>query len=172
MKKSTKSIIISSALLIVGCMIFLFMYDFPKKIDTTVPAIEFRLGDNKSIEQTTITINGRLKRPLFRTRIFEGQISIEKYPKTSEWKLNDPIPIFSSNNETYFSGLYYLKKNALFNFIFASFWTNKSFEQFNIYVFPDDNENNNENPRFISAPASTYEEAVKIYETLVDHREE
>ncbi|MGO4108458.1 hypothetical protein [Paenibacillus sp. YAF4_2] len=69
-------------ILLAAAGLIIWKYDFPKKINLTYPAVEFRAGDPSSVDKTTITIKGTLHRKLWRNESFSGQIDIAKYEVT------------------------------------------------------------------------------------------
>lgn len=171
MIQNKKSLIAWAVTLIIGLSAFIFLFDFPKQINITYPAVEFELGNETSAEETTLIIKGTLKRPLFRNRIFEGQISVDKYPATTDNIMLSGMEFIELENDKYASGLFYLDAN--FDMvIFGAIYTDKEFGQVNLaFQEQDGNSITNENPKsttrlLLSAPASSYEEADQIYNQL------
>ncbi|MGG1634475.1 hypothetical protein [Paenibacillus sp. NRS-1760] len=60
-KERLKVIMLCTALPLVAVSAFLFIYNFPKKIDLEYPALEYRVGKPESGEVTTIKVKGTTK---------------------------------------------------------------------------------------------------------------
>ncbi|MGO4349715.1 hypothetical protein AB4Z45_29950 [Paenibacillus sp. MCAF9] len=156
-KGRLKVIMLCAALPLVAVSAFLFIYNFPKKIDLEYPALEYRVGKPESGEVTTIKVKGTIYKPLFRDPSFHGQFIINKYDYTKNYQLRDidfyQDLLFYHQNENGTS------VHKPLGYLMIS----DNFAQMNIYV----NENMNDNQLIgkdlrISAPAKNYEEAMRI----------
>jgi hypothetical protein len=152
--------------LAIGVIVFISIYDFPKKIDSEYSAVEFQVGNPESAEVTKIKIKGTLIQPMFEDPIFKGEIIIDKYDFTKSYQLMDfifPGEDFTTKAGTlsYTSIIDGKPVGEMFGLILKS----GDFKQLAILV-------NRENPedsfprKVISAPAKNYEEALEIYEKL------
>lgn len=165
MKEKTKRrliVMISSiVILFAAASAFLYLYDFPKKIDLEFPAMEYRVGKPDSGEATTIKVTGTLKKPLFRKPTFRGQFIVDKYDYTKKYQIWEI--------ENYRDILFYYgnNKGSIFQKPLGYLVISENFAQMNIVVFEEVNDNS---PSFkdlrISAPARNYEEAMKVNKEL------
>lgn len=102
MKKMIKYSVVPFLLIV----IFIFFYDFPKKIEVTRPAVSFNEKDPTSLKDTFIHVSGSLSRPLFRNHVFEGSIIIDGIEKTVKYETMD-IEVLKNNNEVNMGNLVY-----------------------------------------------------------------
>ena len=159
--KRRKRIIIRVSILLIIIGILVSFTARWRDIDITLHGVQFRIGDSDSIEEKTITIQGRYWRYLFRADRFEGRIEIEGYDITLNdlaWRISFP------NNSNWGSILNYLSPYGR-----RGFWT----EHFGrIYITPwfssvvirffEENRWSTEDGIIIVAPASNREEAIDI----------
>lgn len=89
---------------LIVAVIFVGLYDFPKRIDLENPAVVNR-DDASSSTTTTIMIKGTIYRPLFRNATFRGQFIIDDYEFTKTHELIDVSLI--KNGDLYKGGLAY-----------------------------------------------------------------
>lgn len=69
---------------------YTFFYSYPKEINITYPAIQYKPGEpSSSAVKTTIKIEGTLTDPLFRSKKFSGNIEIGTFEFTKTYKLMD-----------------------------------------------------------------------------------
>lgn len=61
----------------------------PKKIDFTLPAVQYSYDDPDYLVQTSITMKGKLSTPLFMNAKYTGTCIIEGYDFTEEYRLID-----------------------------------------------------------------------------------
>ncbi|NIK23723.1 hypothetical protein [Paenibacillus lupini] len=156
-------------ILLAAAGLIVWQYDFPKKINLTYPAVEFRAGDPSSVDKTTVTIKGTLHRKLFHEeRKFTGQIEITKYEATKERM--DPI-IFSKviNNGGGFLnyiGADYKPNGAtkrLYTIGMGSIWKVGEFESMKLLLFEPVGESEGATKDLkIMAPATDYESALAL----------
>lgn len=177
MFRSVKSLVILILIIIIGFIIFLLLDNFPKKVDISYPAVEFELGDPESVEETTVTIKGILKRPLFRSHVFEGDVIIDRYQASNippdNFILTKEFEVSKSNKNgkdiyTFVTSRIFTKEvRGQVAFESEEFgkivWTDKAFENFSFNVFLEDYDS-----AILSAPTTTYDEAIQIYENLTN----
>jgi len=160
-KRRLKVMISSIVVLFAAASAFLYLYDFPKKIDLVFPAMEYRVGKPDSGEATTIKVIGTLNSPLFRDPYFHGQFIVDKYDYTKIYQLRD----FEFNQDIVF--YHGNNKGTPFQKFLGYLVTSDNFAQLNIVVFEEINDNQRSDRDLrISAPAKNYEEAMKINEEL------
>ena len=140
---------------------FLIYYDFPKKVDMELPAYEYIFGEEVG-EQTTVTIKGKVKRPVFRKSVFEGSVFIDSYEITKEnpdiaWIDMDEyfgymtiINFESRNYETIFHGSIRTEENLESMIIYVSDYTVKDGK-----------------PKILTLPANNLKEATEVYEKIL-----
>jgi hypothetical protein len=145
-------------LLVFGTAFFM-TYDFPQKIDLTLPAVQYQLNDPSSAQITTVEVKGKISRPLFRRKEFAGQIRIDGYDFTETYIMFDIV--FSQNRG--FLIYYGTVDHQTVIRTLGTIWINGDFTQLIIFPF----ENGQSSDWRISAPARTYEEATKIEELSV-----
>ncbi|MCH1624095.1 hypothetical protein [Fredinandcohnia quinoae] len=88
MKLSKKLVMMMIAIALpVTC--FLFLYDFPKKINQDFNAFQYMAEDANSGETLKVSVIGTYKRPLFRDPVFTGKMIIDKYDFTKTYELID-----------------------------------------------------------------------------------
>ncbi|UVI29656.1 hypothetical protein [Paenibacillus spongiae] len=149
--------------------LFLYLYQFPQKIDLAYPAMEYRAGKPESAEAITIKVKGMLTKPLFRKQTFRGKIIIDKYEFTKTYNLID-LDFSQWNNDFYDDNLYYYHvdvNGSLVSRPLGSLVISDQFAQLNIWVMEKIGETSwTGKDLHISAPARNYEEAVKINEDL------
>ena len=116
--KSHKRKIIAIAILLVIIVLAVSLLPWWRDINITLHGVQLRIGDNHSnhsIEEKTITIQGRYWRYIFRADRFEGRIEIEGYDITLNdlaWGISFP------NNSNWGSMLSYLSPYGR-----RGFWT-------------------------------------------------
>ncbi|AIQ61597.1 hypothetical protein [Paenibacillus borealis] len=163
-----RKVLIFTILLLIGGILFCAMYSFPKVIDTSYPAVEFRTGDASSAQRTTVHIKGSLHRPLFRNQVFHGRITVEKYDY-SKYEMSD-IVFYPEIRNGWGNITYYDWKPS--GFAFGSIWKKGSFDSVKILLYeptgPEAGGGMSKNLQII-APAEDYESAAelsaKVYST-------
>lgn len=128
-------------------------YDFPQNIDLTYPAVQYRLNDPSSAQITAVEIKGKILRPLFRRKEFTGKIRIDGYEFTKTYGQFDII--FYQNR----GFLFYHDRSEIRTL--GTIWIDGDFNRLNLYIFE---ERDQPSDLRISAPARTYDEAMKIDE--------
>jgi len=73
---------VSAGIVILLCALVAGLYRFPKSINVSYPAVEYRGDDAASASKTTLHIRGTLFRPVFRNPSFHGRITVDKYDLT------------------------------------------------------------------------------------------
>lgn len=155
-------------LLLAAAGLIVWKYDFPKKINLTYPAVEFRAEDPSSVDKTTITIKGTLHRKLWRNESFSGQIEIAKYEVTKSRMA--PLIFHKDINNgwgvlTYFDEVYKttgaIKSSNIV--MLSSIWKIDEFESIKLLL----NEPVGQSPSQgkdleIMAPATDYESALAL----------
>jgi hypothetical protein len=147
-------------------IVFISIYDFPKKIDSEYSAVEFQVGNPESAEVTKIKIIGTLTDPFFGESTFKGDIIIDTYDFTKSYKLMDFI--FPGEDFTTKAGtLSYtsIKDGKPVGEMLGLILKSGDFKQLAILVNREKPEENFPK-KVISAPATNYEEALEIYEKL------
>lgn len=159
-------IVFAGTLLLLLSFCFLLLYDFPKKIDLDYPAYEYVSGQSGDGEETSIKIQGVLKRPIFRNEVFSGKIIIDKYKESADYELIDVV--FHSKNGM--GSLSYTRTdNGEVDLnLLGVIWMAEDFGKINIMLNPSSSESGGEEQLRISAPASDYMEAESMEEELKD----
>jgi len=122
-----------------------------------------------SAKATTITIRGKLSRPLFRDAQFSGAFVIEKYDFTKTYKLMDIV--FYKHIRNGWGSLIYtdVVNGKPILQMFGSIWISGTFDKLKIFVYEPLGADNKSSANLrIVAPAKTYDEAVSINQTLGD----
>jgi hypothetical protein len=159
-------VVISCVVSLLVVSSFLFLYDFPKKIDIEYPAMEYRVGKPESAEATTIKIKGTVRNPLFRGEpTFHGQFIVDKYDYTKKlivWDMfmDRPELLYADNLEgtpvhRHLGYLTFADRFSRLNIVVAE-ELSKTKEMYR-EIYKD---------LRISAPAKNYEEAMKINKEL------
>ncbi|MFC4811945.1 hypothetical protein [Paenibacillus sp. GCM10023250] len=160
-------------LLFIGGLV-VWKYDFPKSINLTYPAVEFRPGDPSTVDRTTVTIQGTLHRKLFRNQRFTGSIAIAKYEITKSTLF--PVTFYEDLHEGW-SSLTYLNGNTKTGAIlvpsllgFGSVWKIGAFESVKLLLTePVGTGQGIGKDLEVMAPATDYESALaldKLYQEL------
>jgi len=144
--------VIGLMVLVSGTAVFFLTYDFPRNIDVTHPAVQYRVNDPSSAQITTVEIQGKIHRPLFREKVFKGQIRMDGYEYTKTGGLFD---VFLHENRGF---LFYNAGTQIHTL--GIIWIDGDFDRIHVYVFEGDRSYDLR----ISAPARTYEEAMQISE--------
>jgi hypothetical protein len=156
-------------ILLAAAGLIAWKYDFPKKINLTYPAVEFRAGDPSSVDKTTITIKGALHRKLFHEeRRFTGQIEIAKYEGTKSRMA--PIIFIKDFNKgggfLNYIGADYKPNGAtkrLYTIGMGSIWKVGEFESMKLLLFePVGKSEGATKDLKIMAPATDYESALAL----------
>lgn len=114
---------------IVG-VLFCIEYSFPKAINVTYPAIQFRPGDADSATSVSLSIKGTLHRPLFRNQYFSGRIAVDKYDY-SKYHMQD-ITFHRDIRNGWGNIVYFDDKPSGFTFGFV--WKNGAFDNVKILM--------------------------------------
>ncbi|MBB6635230.1 hypothetical protein [Cohnella thailandensis] len=163
MSRKTRTILIVAFAIICAALAFGWSYKFPKTIDASYEAIEFRDGDAASAGKTAVTIQGTLYKPLFREEYFRGKITVEGYDYTDSYDLSQVTFDKDINN-----GEGYLVYDTVSNGrpilrTFGSIWKEGGFDRLRISVFePVEGSSKSAKGLTIAAPATDYEEAQAI----------
>ncbi|WP_096155648.1 MULTISPECIES: hypothetical protein [Bacillus] len=144
---------------------FLYYYDFPKKIDMEYPAYEYSDEEQEVGEVTSVSVKGKIKRPLFRKSEFEGSIFIEKYEITKDYPDEAWIDMdFFVGNMNYIK----FENNKIVTKFFGWLMTEENLASMLIYVDPYPERGNKSaflNTK-IAVPATNYEEATAVEQRL------
>jgi len=134
-----------------------------KRINTTIPAIQGRIGDIAYSEEITIIINGVYKDYLFKDDKFEGTISLSNYDFTKQTPILPITCVDGYDNLGYGNSTTYLKP---LGFIFCK----PNLSQLLILVKePIGNMESgwsSQGGLYISAPAQTLDQSLQIAELL------
>ncbi|GLX68749.1 hypothetical protein [Paenibacillus glycanilyticus] len=160
----------SSLLMLLAIAILIVCkYDFPKKINLTYPAIEFRPGNQASVDKTAITLKGTLHRKLFRDQRFTGEIEITKYEVTKARMM--PI-VFNKNINNgwgvtvYLNDTYDADSGAVqeMNIVqLSSIWKTGDFDSMKFLLFePVGADSGQGKDLQIMAPATDYDSAMAL----------
>jgi|GEM_PF-2602195 len=84
-----------------------------KEIDVTRQAIIYKIGDEASAVETTITIRGELHKPWNKEGEFRGRIMIEELPNTIAYELS-PLMIYYKEKGMNSSVLFYFSNSKGF----------------------------------------------------------
>lgn len=164
-----KKVLIFTILILIMGVLFCIKYSFPKSIDASYPAVEFRTGEASSAQKTTLHIKGSLHRPLFRNQVFHGRITVEKY-NYSKYQMSD-IEFHPEINNGWGNIVYYDWKPS--GFAFGSVWKTGNFDSIKILVYeptgPDFSSRVITNLQII-APAKDYESAANLSNGIFDSR--
>ena len=96
LKKNSKRILILLSAILLGVIILLVSF-LPKNIDISYIAAQYNSDEPHIVQRNlTITMKGKLYRPLFLDTRYEGSCVIEGYDITKEYDLDDII--FSHTN--------------------------------------------------------------------------
>ncbi|WP_201007708.1 hypothetical protein [Paenibacillus glycanilyticus] len=171
---------LSRGLKITGIVLFILLalaglivwkYDFPKKINLTYPAVEFRPGDPSTVDKTTVTVKGTLHRKLFRNQSFTGKIEIAKYDVTKE---NMMRTTFYEDTKSGWGVTVYLDSThdattgalKAWNIVqFSSIWKTGEFESLKLLLFePVGAASGQGKDLQILAPATDYDSAFALSE--------
>ena len=85
--KNTKRLWIGLAGCVVLAAAFLLLFDFPRKISATYPAVEY--DQNGKYIVTSVSVDGTYRKPLLRNPSFRGRIICGEYDFTKELDLAD-----------------------------------------------------------------------------------
>ena len=85
--KNTKRLWIGLAGCVVLAAAFLLLFDFPRKISATYPAVEY--DQNGKYIVTSVSVDGTYRKPLLRDPSFRGRIICGEYDFTKELDLAD-----------------------------------------------------------------------------------
>lgn len=156
-------LLVLALIMIIG--VVSFFYSYPKEINITYPAIQYKPGEpSSSAVKTTIKIEGTLTDPLFRSKKFSGNIEIGTFEFTKTYKLMD---IDFSKEYPFGDGgfpvFYETIQNGAMHFeMFGRLKRNSNFEHLVIEIL-----NTTHLYQRIVAPAENYEAAM-IIEKLVE----
>lgn len=150
----------------------------PKKIDVVYPAVEFRAEEAGYFDHTTVTIKGKLYTRLFSDPKFVGRLSIDKYDYTKTYEARNIIfydDIWGGNlhYSTIISNQTSPNSAPEVQIVMESLGTiliEGDMDKVNIWVFePIIGDSKSTKDLFISAPATTREEAVVITQQLSNY---
>jgi len=99
-------------LVLIGVALFLYNYNFPKKVNVERTAVVFTLNNSSSAKSTIIKVNGTLYKPIFGQKKFVGNVSIDAYDFTKDQEVT--VYITKRNKGINMSTLFYLEKNLAF----------------------------------------------------------
>lgn len=85
--KNKKRFLIVLAVCVALAAAFLLLFDFPRKISATYPAVEY--DQNGKYVKTSVSVDGIYRKPLMRDPSFEGKIVCGEYDFTKELDLVD-----------------------------------------------------------------------------------
>lgn len=161
MKKVTK---ISIPLILVAILIASIVYVIPKKINTTMTGLKYRLGSEYAddLEEYTFTFEGQLQRRIFSHNSFDGYITIKT--KENEESNYGSIAFNKHAGSVYFDEY----EGYLFHVKFNEFFLNNNMTKMSIRLYKIDEEDSSHSSwdgadgYIIAAPASTREEALDI----------
>jgi hypothetical protein len=155
--------------MIIAAGLFTWLYKFPKTIDVEYPAIEYRVGDKLSVQETTIKIKGTLSRPMFRNASFKGEFIIDKYDFTKTYELVEMI-FHKDIKNGWCSLTYYDVQNGqpILKSV-GSIEISGDFDKLNIQVYePLNAQSKSTTDLRISAPSKKYDEALAINQMFKD----
>ncbi|MCT4566498.1 MAG: hypothetical protein N4A68_19565 [Maledivibacter sp.] len=154
------------------------IFAFPITINKEIPAVKYRLGDEESIENITIKIDGQYNRKLFLSDTFIGTIYIEGYEFTKDdsgfSNLKSTLADINFNRDGY--GRYgYVKVNSddLMNLMEGEIFMKDKFSMFTMTIMEKDASDksrsgwSSEKGLMISAPAKTRGDALNISNLLM-----
>ncbi|WP_432667439.1 hypothetical protein R9X47_13720 [Wukongibacter baidiensis] len=164
----------SIAVIIIAYVIFAF----PVKINKELPAVRYRLGDEKFAENITIKIDGRYVRKLFSDDVFVGTIYIEGYEFTDDSSgfrnLKSTLANINFNRKGH--GMYkYVKISSgdLQDLMEGEIYMKDKFSVLSMTIMEKDSPDsaisgwNSGDGLVISAPAKTRQEALNIFNLLI-----
>ena len=164
--KSRKFLILSSVLSIlflIGVAIFLYNYDFPKKIDVNRTAVVFKLSEPGSTKKTSIKIEGTLYKPLFKQQKFIGSFKIDDFDFTKNQDFT--FYIFDRKKDINMSALYYVEASPPHNIKNNSLiWFDDHFENINIWPSKDWID---QDSTYITT-GDSYEQAIEVQNMMRD----
>ncbi|NIK70640.1 hypothetical protein [Paenibacillus sp. BK720] len=170
---------LSKGLKITGIVLFIVLalaglivwkYDFPKKINRSYPAVEFRPGNPSTVDKTTVTVKGTLHRKLFRNQQFTGSIKVAKYKLTTARMF--PVTFNKDIKEGWGSVTYFNEQYRATGAIstgtligFTSVWKKVEFESVKLLLFEPVGTGQGQGKDLqILAPATDYNSALALSE--------
>lgn len=166
MSQTMKRILVTSIVLVLCSALFLYFYDFPKTIQKVYPAIQYVEGDESSMRQTTITVDGTLRHPLFRDQRFDGSIVIDGYEFTKSYELIE-VQFYQNVRNGLGSLVYYTAQEGSHDMQSLGFiWKTGDFDRIKIMAVGDEDESLITDT--IIAPADNYDTALSIEKLFKD----
>ncbi|PZT56314.1 hypothetical protein DN757_07290 [Paenibacillus silvae] len=158
-----KSLYVLLGILLLGSALFLWFYSFPKSIDR---ANEVVIQDNeKTISDTaTVTMKGKLHRPLFRQSYFEGTMEISALEFTNSYKL---FPLYMvKEGEIYSSFVTFSGSSQQLGNVTGVMFHDAGFTTFNLFLREAPYKGTNRDLIQVVSPASDATNAEQVVEKL------
>lgn len=175
MIKRRRVILLILLLMLIGYGIFASGYT----INTELPAVKYRLGDEKNFENILIKIDGTYQRRLFSADIFRGTIYIEGFEFTNESSgfANFKSTLADIHVDTDGYGFYkYIKVSGdgeIQDLMQGNIFIKDKFSMLTMTIMEKSNLDdsisgwNSQTGLMISAPAQSRDEALKIFNSLM-----
>lgn len=159
LKKPITLISVVLFLVLIGVALFLYNYNFPKKVNVERTAVVFTLNNSASAKSTIIKVNGTLYKPIFGQKKFVGNVSIDAYDFTKDQEVT--VYITKRNKGINMSTLFYSDSSAPYEINqYALMWFDDKFENINIWPSTNWIDVKEKNLAFI-ATGSNYEQALQ-----------
>jgi len=144
----------------------------PRTIDKEYAAVQFRMNDDTYVENTNISVKGKLYTRFFSDPKFVGSIMIDNFEYTKTSDLTD-ITFNKSILEGWGILNYVTIDNGkLHTDMLGSIWMSDHFDEVTIWVSePLDSDSKSTRDLIISAPADSRMEAIQIVEQLSHYSE-
>ncbi|WP_028594507.1 hypothetical protein [Paenibacillus assamensis] len=141
---------------------FIWLYEFPSRVQFELPAVQFNAGNSKTVKKTIIRVNGTYHRPLFRKERFEGSIQIDSFPFTKSYELV-PLTMHTDKTGVNYTVLTYINPDPSAHHIdiVGTMWVSEEWKEIKIEILRE-GESNNPKGAYIIAPSTSYEEAQVI----------
>ncbi|MBB6022816.1 hypothetical protein HNR77_003915 [Paenibacillus sp. JGP012] len=126
-----KSFYVLLGILLLGSALFLWFYSFPTPIER-VNEVVIQDNPNTFSDSATVTMKGKLYRPLFRQSYFEGTIKISSLEFTNAYKL---FPLYMvKEGEIYSSFVTYSGSSQQLNNVTGVMFHDADFTTFNLFL--------------------------------------
>ena len=121
--------------MILLCGLVAGFYRFPKSINVSYPAVEYRGDDAASASNTTLHIKGTLFRPLFRNPSFHGRITVDKYDYTQHPHYQMADILFDRKVRHGWGSILYIDGAKPTGTYFAMVWKKANFASIKLSLF-------------------------------------
>lgn len=126
---------VSAVVVIILCGLVAGLYRFPKSINVSYPAVEYRGNAAATASNTTLHIKGTLFRPLFRNPIFHGRITVDKYDFTQLPNYHMADILFDRKVRHGWGSILYIDGAKPTGTYFAMVWKKANFASIKLTLF-------------------------------------